>query len=55
MKANAPWIKTPQTAHFIDSGVLEVTPDKLATYSGDLKKLTSDIQSKFKSTYMDCK
>ena len=55
MKADAPWIKTPQTAHFIDSGVLEVTPDKLATYKDDVKKLTQDIQSKFKATYMDCK
>ena len=55
MKADAPWIKTPQTVHFIDSGVLEVTGDNLATYAADLKKLTSDIQSKFKGTYMDCK
>ena len=55
MKADAPWIKTPQTAHFIDSGVLEVTPDKLDTYKDDVKKLTTDIQSKFKATYMDCK
>jgi hypothetical protein len=35
--------------------VLEVTPDKLATYKDDVKKLTQDIQSKFKATYMDCK
>jgi len=55
MKADAPWIKTPQTAHFIDSGVLEVTVDNLTTYAADLKKLTADIQSKFKGTYMDCK
>jgi ribose transport system substrate-binding protein len=55
MKADAPWIKTPQTAHFIDSGVLEGTPDKLGTYKDDVKKLTTEIQSKFKSTYMDCK
>jgi ribose transport system substrate-binding protein len=55
MKADAPWIKTPQTAHFIDSGVLEVTPDKLVTYKDDVKKLTTDLQSKFKATYMDCK
>jgi ribose transport system substrate-binding protein len=55
MKADAPWIKTPQTAHFIDSGVLDVTSENLTTYAADLKKLTSDIQSKFKGTYMDCK
>jgi hypothetical protein len=35
--------------------VLEVTPDKLDTYKDDVKKLTTDIQSKFKATYMDCK
>ena len=34
MKADAPWIKTPQTAHFIDSGVLEVTADKLGHLQG---------------------
>jgi ribose transport system substrate-binding protein len=55
MKADAPWIKTPQTAHFIDSGVLEVKADKLGNYKDDLKKLTTDIQSKFKGAYMTCK
>ena len=43
MKTDAPWIKTPQTAHFIDLGVLEVTPDKLGTYKDDVKKLTTEI------------
>ncbi len=55
MKVDAPWIKTPQTAHFIDSGVFEVTADKLDGYKDDLKKLTADIQSKFKAAYMTCK
>jgi ribose transport system substrate-binding protein len=55
MKVDAPWIKTPQTAHFIDSGVLEVTADKLGAYKDDLKKLTADIQSNFKNVYMTCK
>jgi ribose transport system substrate-binding protein len=55
MKVDAPWIKTPQTAHFIDSGVFEVTAAKLGTYKDDLKKLTADIQSRFKNTYMTCK
>jgi ribose transport system substrate-binding protein len=55
VKADAPWIKTPQTAHFIDSGVVDVTAANLATYKDDLKKLTSDIQGKFKATYLDCK
>jgi ribose transport system substrate-binding protein len=55
MKVDAPWIKTPQTAHFIDSGVLEVTVDMLDTYKDDLKKRTANIQSKFKNTYMTCR
>jgi ribose transport system substrate-binding protein len=55
VKADAPWIKTPQTAHFIDSGVVQVTTANMATYKDDLKKLTQDIQSKFKSTYLTCK
>jgi ribose transport system substrate-binding protein len=54
IKADAPWIKTPQTAHFIDSGVLEVTADKLAGYKDELKKVTAGIQSKFKDTYLTC-
>ena len=55
MNADGPWVKTPQTAHFIDSGVLEVTADSLGSYKDQLKKLTADIQSKFKSNYMTCK
>ena len=55
MKADAPWIKTPQTAHFIDSGVLDVTTANLGTYKDDLRKLTSDVLAKFKPTYMSCK
>lgn len=55
VKADAPWVKTPQTAHFIDSGVLEVTPDKLDSYQADVKKLTANILSTFKDKYLDCK
>jgi ribose transport system substrate-binding protein len=55
MKADAPWIKTPQTAHFIDSGVVYVNAANLASYKNDLKTLTADIQGRFKSTYMSCK
>jgi hypothetical protein len=32
-----------------------VKADKLGAYKDALKKLTSDIQSKFKGTYMTCK
>jgi ribose transport system substrate-binding protein len=54
MKADAPWIKTPQTEHFIDSGTMVINADNLATYKDDLKKVTADIQGKFKDAYMNC-
>ncbi len=55
VKDDAPWIKTPQTARFIDSGTLVINKDNLTSYKDDLKKVTADIQSKFKSTYLNCK
>ena len=54
MKDDAPWIKTPQTARFIDSGTMVINEANLATYKDDLKKITADIQGKFKDTYMNC-
>jgi len=54
VKADAPWIATPQTAHFIDSGTLLISAANVDTYKDDLKKLTADIQSKFKATYLNC-
>ena len=55
VKADAPWIKTPQTAHFIDLGTLVINTANLTAYKDDLKKVTADIQSKFKGTYLTCK
>ena len=55
MRMDAPWIKTPQTAHFIDSGVVYVNATNLASYKNDLKSLTTDIQKRFRATYMTCK
>jgi ribose transport system substrate-binding protein len=55
VKDDAPWIKTPQTARFIDSGTLVINAANLATYKDDLKKVTADIQGKFKDTYLSCK
>ena len=55
VNAGAPWIKTPQTAHFIDSGTLVISAANLASYKDDLKKVTADIQGKFKATYLTCK
>ena len=55
VKADAPWIKTPQTVQFIDSGTLVINNANIASYKDDLKKVTGDIQSKFKATYLTCK
>jgi len=55
VKADAPWIKTPQTSHFIDSGTLVINTANISSYKDDLKKVTADIQSKFKTTYLTCK
>ncbi|HVX81322.1 MAG TPA: substrate-binding domain-containing protein [Devosiaceae bacterium] len=55
VKDDAPWIKTPQTAHFIDSGTLVINESNLTTYKDDLKKVTADILGKFKTTYLTCK
>jgi ribose transport system substrate-binding protein len=55
VNAVAPWIKTPQTARFIDSGTLVISAANLASYKDDLKKVTADIQGKFKTTYLTCK
>ena len=54
MKADAPWIKTRKLR---TSSILVYSRPrrKLATYKDDVKKLTADIQGKFKATYMDCK
>ncbi|HET7717764.1 MAG TPA: sugar ABC transporter substrate-binding protein [Bauldia sp.] len=54
VKDDAPWIKTPQTAKFIDSGTLVINQANLETYKNDLKKITADIQGKFKDTYLNC-
>ena len=51
----APFIKTPQTARFIDSGTLLISAANVDTYKNDLKKLTSDLLSSFKQKYLICK
>ena len=55
VNAGAPWIKTPQTARFIDSGTMVINTANLSSYKDDLKKITADIQGKFKATYLTCK
>jgi ribose transport system substrate-binding protein len=55
MKENAPWIETPQTKRFIDSGTMVINADNLATYKDELKKITTEIQTSFKDRYMNCR
>jgi ribose transport system substrate-binding protein len=55
VKADAPFIKTPQTARFIDSGTLLISVDNIGAYKDDLKKITNDIRTSFKTKYLDCK
>ena len=52
---DAPFLKTPQTARFVDSGTLLISAANVDTYKSDLKKVTSDLQSSFKQKYLTCK
>ena len=54
VKDDAPWVETPQTKKFIDSGTLVINQANLETYKNDLKAITTDIQGKFKDTYLNC-
>ena len=54
VKADAPFIETPQTARFIDSGTLLISGDNVDTYQDDLKTLTADIQASFQDKYLTC-
>ncbi|QWW71055.1 sugar ABC transporter substrate-binding protein [Rhizobium sp. WYJ-E13] len=55
VKADAPWIATPQTAHFVDSGTLLISAKNVDGYKDDLKALTKKLQASFKDTYLSCK
>ena len=55
VKADAPWIATPQTAHFVDSGTLLISEKNVDSYKDDLKALTKKLQGSFKDTYLSCK
>jgi ribose transport system substrate-binding protein len=55
IKVDAPWITTPQTAHFVDSGTVVISADNVGTYAQDLKALTKKMQATFKDTYLACK
>lgn len=55
LKADAPWIATPQTTHFVDSGTLLISAKNIDSYKDDLKALTKKLQASFKETYLSCK
>ena len=55
VKPDAPWITTPQTAHFIDSGTVLVTLSNIDAYKEELKALSHKMQKTFKDTYLACK
>jgi len=54
VKADAPWITTPQTARFIDSGTLLISSANIDSYAADLKALTSELQAEFKDKFLTC-
>lgn len=54
-KSDAPWTKTPQTAHFIDSGTVLVSSENLDSYKDELKAQSHKTQASFKDTYLSCK
>jgi ribose transport system substrate-binding protein len=54
-KADAAWVKTPQTARMIDSGTVLITGANVGTYKDDLKALSHKMQATFKADYLTCK
>ena len=54
VKDDAPWLKTAQTDHFIDSGTAFVGADKVGTYQEAMKAVTKDILGTFKDKYLSC-
>jgi ribose transport system substrate-binding protein len=54
VKADAPFIATPQTARFIDSGTLLISSANIDSYAADLKALTGELQAGFKDKFLAC-
>ena len=54
VKADAPFIQTPQTARFIDSGTLLISSANIDSYAADLKQLTGELQASFKDKFLAC-
>lgn len=54
VKADAPFQKTAQTDHFIDSGTAFVDASSVATYQDKMKAVTKEIMTDFKAKYLSC-
>ena len=54
LKDDAPWQKTAQTAHFIDSGTAYVDASQVANYQDAMVKITKEIMATFKDRYLSC-
>ncbi|WP_246731514.1 substrate-binding domain-containing protein [Methylocapsa sp. S129] len=54
VKTDAPWLKTPQTTHFVDSGTAYVGASDLANYQDKMQGVTKDILASFQQKYLDC-
>lgn len=54
VKDDAPWLTTPQTGRFVNSGLFLLTADNLDTYQEEVRALTLDLLSDFEDTYLSC-
>lgn len=54
MKDDAPWQETAQTDRFIDSGTAFVGADQVDTYQDAMVRVTDEIMTTFKDSYMEC-
>ena len=53
-KAEAPWLKTAQTARFVDSGTAFVDAASVDLYQDKMKAVTKEIMAGFKDKYLSC-
>ena len=54
VKADAPFQKTAQTDHFIDSGTAFVDAASVDNYQDKMKAVTKEIMTDFKAKYLSC-
>lgn len=54
VKDDAPWKTTAQTDRFIDSGTAFVGAEEVANYQDAMVRVTEEIMTDFKDSYLDC-